>query len=149
VVVEAAGTEVFKAWKNGGAWLNDERINVSGTSVAADSFVATGLPYSDFSRLDEYMECLDYLLRNTRGVRRLGAASVDLAYVAAGRFDTFFEYGLKPWDVAAGTILITEAGGIVGDFSGNRQGMICDDIIASNGHVFNEMVEIISKFMVK
>jgi myo-inositol-1(or 4)-monophosphatase len=95
------------------------------------------------------MKCLDYLLKNTRGVRRLGAASVDLAYVAAGRFDMFFEYGLKPWDVAAGTILITEAGGIVGDFSGNKKGMICNDIIATNGAVFNEMVEIISNFMVK
>jgi myo-inositol-1(or 4)-monophosphatase len=149
VVAEAAGTELFKAWKDGGAWLNGERITVSATSSAADSFVATGLPYSDFSRLTEYMKCLDHLLKNTRGVRRLGAASVDLAYVAAGRFDMFFEYGLKPWDVAAGTILITEAGGIVGDFSGKRKGMICNDIIATNGIVFNEMVEIISKFMVK
>lgn len=149
VVAEAAGTEVFSAWKGGGAWLNGERISVSATSSASDSFVATGLPYSDFSRLAEYMNCLDHLLKNTRGVRRLGAASVDLAYVAAGRFDMFFEYGLKPWDVAAGTILITEAGGIVGDFKGNNKGMICNDIIASNGIVFNEMVEIISKFMVK
>jgi myo-inositol-1(or 4)-monophosphatase len=149
VVAEAAGTEVFKAWKNGGTWLNGERIYVSETSSATDSFVATGLPYSDFSRLDEYMKCLDHLLRNTRGVRRLGAASIDLAYVAAGRFDMFFEYGLKPWDVAAGTILIMEAGGMVGDFTGNRKGMICNDIIASNHSVFNEMVEIISKFMIK
>jgi myo-inositol-1(or 4)-monophosphatase len=149
VVAEASGEELFKAWKGGGAWLNGKIISVSSTSTATESFVATGLPYSDFSRLPEYMKCLDHLLRNTRGVRRLGAASVDLAYVAAGRFDMFFEYGLKPWDVAAGTLLIMEAGGMVGDFSGNRKGLICNDIIASNGIVFHEMVEIISKFMLK
>ena len=149
VVAEASGNEVFKAWKGGGAWLNGEKISVSATSSASDSFVATGLPYSDFSRLPEYMKCLDHLLKNTRGVRRLGAASIDLAYVAAGRFDMFFEYGLKPWDVAAGTLLIMEAGGMVGNFTGNRKGLICNDIIASNGIVFQEMVEIISKFMLK
>jgi myo-inositol-1(or 4)-monophosphatase len=149
VVREASGRESFKAWKGGGAWLNGEKISVSSVSSAGNSFVATGLPYSDFSRLPSYMECLDYFLRNTRGVRRLGAASIDLAYVACGRFDMFFEYGLKPWDVAAGSLLIMEAGGRVGDFSGNNEGMICNDIVASNGIVFHEMVEIISKFMVK
>jgi len=149
VVLEASGRESFTAWKGGGAWLNGDKISVSKTATARDSFVATGLPYSDFSRLPSYLECLDHLLRNTRGVRRLGAASIDLAYVAAGRFDMFFEYGLKPWDVAAGTLLITEAGGMVGDFSGSNRGMICNNIIASNGLVFHEMVDIISNFMLK
>jgi myo-inositol-1(or 4)-monophosphatase len=149
VVYEASGREVFTAWKGGGAWLNGVRLHVSSTASASDSFVATGLPYSDFSLLPAYLECLDYFIRNTKGVRRLGAASIDLAYVAAGRFDMFFEYGLKPWDVAAGTILVLEAGGMVGDFSGNRKGMIFNNIIASNSLVFSEMVEIISKFMVK
>jgi myo-inositol-1(or 4)-monophosphatase len=149
VVFEVSGKESFTAWKGGGAWLNGKRISVSGTTSASDSFIATGLPYSDFSRLSAYMKCLSHFLKNTRGVRRLGAASIDLAYVANGRFDMFFEYGLKPWDVAAGTILIMEAGGMVGNFSGNRKGLICTDIIASNRAVFQEMVEIISKFMAK
>lgn len=148
-VFEASGTESFTAWKNGGAWLNGKRIHVSDTAAIHDSFIATGLPYSDFSRLPAYMKCLAHFMKNTRGIRRLGAASVDLAYVADGRFDMFFEYGLKPWDVAAGTILISEAGGTVGDFSGNRKGRICTDIIASNSTIFHEMVEIISNFMVK
>jgi myo-inositol-1(or 4)-monophosphatase len=149
VVFEASGNESFTAWKDGGAWLNGERIHVSETATIKDSFIATGLPYSDFSRLSDYMSCLTYFLKNTRGIRRLGAASIDLAYVAKGSFDMFFEYGLKPWDVAAGTIVIMEAGGMVGDFSGNRKGRICTDIIACNSTIFQEMVEIISNFMVK
>jgi myo-inositol-1(or 4)-monophosphatase len=146
VVYEAGWKETFTAWKDNGAWLNGKRINVSKTARLTDSLIATGFPYSDFSRLSEYLVCMEYLMKNTHGVRRMGSAAIDLAYVACGRYEGFFEYGLKPWDIAAGTILIREAGGSVSDFSGNKNvsGL---NIIASNSLIFHEFHEIVSKFM--
>jgi myo-inositol-1(or 4)-monophosphatase len=149
VVIEAGGNESFKAWKNGGSWLNGKRIYVSEASSLTDSLIATGFPYSDFSNLSQYLVCMEYLMKNTHGVRRMGSAAVDLAYVACGRYEAFFEYGLKPWDIAAGTILIREAGGIVCDFSGNEKDISGLNIIASNSLVYSEFQEIVSKFMVK
>jgi myo-inositol-1(or 4)-monophosphatase len=149
VVYEAAGKESFSAWKNGGAWLNGEKIMVSQSQDISKSLIATGFPYKDFSRLKNYLDCFEYFLRNSHGVRRMGSASVDLAYLACGRFDAFFEYALNPWDVAAGTILIREAGGIVSDFSANEKNVTGSDIIAANNLVYNEFLEIVSKFMVK
>lgn len=148
VVYEAAGNESFMAWKNGGAWLNGEKIEVSGSQKISDSLIATGFPYKDFSRLKEYLKCFEYFLRNSQGVRRMGSASVDLAYVACGRFDAFFEYALNPWDVGAGTILVREAGGVVSDFSENKS-ITGFEIIAANKLVYGEFLEIVSKFMVK
>jgi myo-inositol-1(or 4)-monophosphatase len=149
VVHEAAGRETFTAWKGGGAWLNGERIRVSEVPLMSGSFVATGFPYKDFSRLPPYLECLSYMLRNTTGVRRMGSASIDLAYVACGRFEIFFEYGLNPWDVAAGSLLVMEAGGVISDFSGNQSKVSGHEIIASNAAVYPEILKIISNFMVK
>jgi myo-inositol-1(or 4)-monophosphatase len=149
VVFEAGGMEIFTAWRGGGAWLNGEKINVSSTSDLANSLVATGFPYKNFSRLENYLGCLEYLIRNSQGVRRIGSASIDLAYVACGRFEAFFEYGLNPWDVAAGTIIIKEAGGIVCDFSGNEKDVTGSEIVAANKMVFTDFLEIVSKFMVK
>ncbi len=146
VVHEAAGKETFTAWKKGGAWLNGNEIRVSETGKLADSLIATGFPYYDFDRLSEYMDCLTHLVKNTHGIRRLGSAAIDLAYVACGRFDVFFEYSLHPWDVAAGTILVREAGGVVSDFSGKMQGMSGYEIVATNNPVYSEMLEIIGKF---
>jgi myo-inositol-1(or 4)-monophosphatase len=147
IVHEASGAETFTAWKGGGAWLNGERIKVSVTRNLSDSLVSTGFPYKDFTRLPSYLKCLEHLIRNTHGVRRMGSASIDLAYVACGRFDAFFEYGLNPWDIAAGTLLIHEAGGKVSDFSGNREEATCKEIIAANNLVYTEFLEIVSKFM--
>jgi myo-inositol-1(or 4)-monophosphatase len=147
VVYEAGGTETFTAWKNGGAWLNGNRINVSKVSRLDDSLIATGFPYSDFSKLSSYLVCLEYLMKNTQGVRRMGSAAIDLAYVACGRYEAFFEYGLKRWDIAAGTILIREAGGTVSDFYGNEKNISGLNIIASNRLVFPEFHEIVTKFM--
>jgi myo-inositol-1(or 4)-monophosphatase len=148
VVFEAGGKETFTAWKGGGSWLNGEKINVSRTPNLANSLIATGFPYKDFSRLENYLKCLEYLIRNSQGVRRMGSASIDLAYVACGRFEAFYEYGLNPWDVAAGTILIREAGGVVSGFSGNEKNLTGSEIVASNELVFAEFLEIVSKFMV-
>jgi myo-inositol-1(or 4)-monophosphatase len=149
VVHEAAGEETFTAWKEGGAWLNGKKIVVSGADKASLSLIATGFPYKDFTRLDRYLKCLGWLLNNTHGVRRMGAASVDLAYVACGRYEVFFEYGLNPWDVAAGIILIREAGGIVSDYSGKQDNLTGLEILASNRAVYPEILEIISTFMAK
>ncbi|MGA1978161.1 MAG: inositol monophosphatase family protein [Bacteroidales bacterium] len=147
VVYEIGGNETFKAWKGGGAWLNGNRIRVSSAGSLSDSLVATGFPYNDFSRLEKYMNFLSFLCRNTHGIRRLGSASIDLAYVACGRFEAFFEYDLKPWDVAAGVILVREAGGCVSDFSGNNENITGKEIAAANRMVFPEFLENVSKFM--
>jgi len=147
VVYEVSGNEIFTAWKGGGAWLNGRRITVSGTSSLSGSLVATGFPYKDFGRLKSYLSCLGYLMENTHGIRRMGSAAIDLAYVACGRFDLFFEYNLNPWDVSAGTLLVREAGGTVTDFSGNERNITGKEIIASNSKVHSEMLRIMNKFM--
>jgi myo-inositol-1(or 4)-monophosphatase len=149
IIHVVGGNEVFTAWKGGGAWLNGNRIHVSDAGRLSDSLVATGLPYSDFERLDAYMALLTWLCRNTHGIRRLGSASIDLAYVACGRFEVFYEYGLHPWDIAAGVIILREAGGRISDFSGGERNLNGDEIVAANSHVYPEILEIVSKFMKK
>jgi len=147
VVHEVGGNETFSAWKNGGAWLNGKGIHVSKTPKLSGSLVATGFPYNLFDRLTPYMDLLTYLVKRTHGVRRLGSASIDLAYVASGRFDLFFEYDLKLWDIAAGMLLVREAGGQFSDFSGNMHGLTGDETLASNALVYSEILEIIGNFM--
>jgi len=147
VVCDVGGNEIFKAWKNGGAWMNDQPVKVSSASSLTDSLVATGFPYNDFSRLDNYIKCLTHFCRTTHGIRRLGSASIDLAYVACGRFEAFYEYDLKVWDVSAGILLVREAGGRVSNFSGNESKLDGNEIVAANGKVFPEFLENVSKFM--
>jgi myo-inositol-1(or 4)-monophosphatase len=147
VVYEVNGNETFTAFKGGGAWLNGHAIHVSKAAKLADSLVASGFPYSDFSRLDHYMRCLTHLCKYSQGIRRLGSAAIDLAYVACGRFEAFYEYGLHPWDVAAGILLVREAGGMVSDFSGIKKNVTGEEIVAANNSVFPEFLEIVSKFM--
>ena len=147
LVYEINGNEVFTAWSDGGAWLNGKQIHVSKAEKLSDSLIATGLPYTDFDRLEQYMKSLTYFCRHTHGIRRLGSAAVDLAYVACGRVEAFYEYGLHPWDIAAGIILIREAGGQISDFSGNKKNLSGVEIVAANSSVFSELLEIVSKFM--
>jgi myo-inositol-1(or 4)-monophosphatase len=147
VIYEVSGNESFTAWKGGGAWLNGSKIRVSEAEKLSDSLVATGFPYSDFSKIDSYMRCLTYFCKNTHGIRRLGSAAIDLAYVACGRFEVFYEYGLHPWDVAAGTLLVREAGGMVSDFSGNEKNITGKEFLAANSNVFPEVLKIVNKFM--
>jgi myo-inositol-1(or 4)-monophosphatase len=132
VVYEVGRDECFYAWKEGGAYLNGEPIHVSVRGDIHDALLATGFPYSDFSRMVDYMKFLDWAMRNARGVRRLGSAAADMAYVACGRFDAFWEYDLKPWDVAGGAIIVKEAGGTVMDYSGGNNYLFGREIIASN-----------------
>lgn len=133
VVYEVGQDECFYAWKEGGAYLNGEPIKVSKRDNIQDALLATGFPYNDFSKMNEYMEFLEWTMKNARGVRRLGSAATDLAYVACGRFDAFWEYDLKPWDVAAGAVIVKEAGGIVTDYKGGTDYLFGREIVASNG----------------
>lgn len=133
VVYEVGRQECFYAWKDGGAYLNNQQIRVSTRSDMNNALLATGFPYSDFSRMDEYLELLKWTMTNARGVRRLGSAATDLAYVACGRFDAFWEYDLKPWDVAAGAVIVKEAGGVVTDYKGGNDYLFGKEIVASNG----------------
>ena len=141
VVYEINQNEIFYAWKDGGCYLNGKKTRVSEAPSLNDSLVATGFPYYDYSLLEKYMELFTWCLRNTHGVRRLGSAAVDLAYVACGRFEGFFEYSLSPWDVAAGSLLVTEAGGKVTDFSGGGNHVFNKEIVAGNTGVYDELME--------
>jgi len=147
VVYEAGGNEIFTSWKGGGAWLNKQQIHVSQTSRISGSLIATGFPYNDFTRLDNFMDSLKHFCKTSHGIRRMGSAAIDLAYVACGRFEAFYEYGLNPWDVAAGILLVREAGGRVSDFSGNEENLSGEEVIAANNLVFHEFLENVGKFM--
>ncbi len=143
VVYEVNQQECFYAWKAGGAFLNGQPITVSQTAVMQDALVATGLPYYDYKWVDPYLETLKYTMFNTRGIRRIGAAAVDLAYVACGRFDVFFEYSLCAWDMAAGAFLIQEAGGKVSDFQGGENYLFGKELVAGNALLFEEMAKVV------
>ena len=142
-VYEIGRDELFSAWHGGGAWLKGERISVSPEGALSKSLMATGFPYYDYVHMDAYLDTLRHLMKSTHGLRRMGSAAVDLAYVACGRFEGFFEYGLHAWDVAAGCLLIKEAGGQVSDFKGGNDFLIGDSIIASNSKLHKELREII------
>jgi len=148
VIYEVNLDECFYAWQGGGAWLNHSRINCAGRDKLADSLLVTGFPYYDYSKIDQYLELFKYLMQHSRGMRRLGSAAADLAYVAAGRCDAFYEYSLKAWDVAAGAIIVREAGGIVTDFSGGDGFLYNQEIIASAPGIFRETIETVQRFMV-
>lgn len=133
VVYEVGHDECFYAWKSGGAYLNGKPIHVSARADIHNALLATGFPYSDFSRMDTYLEFFKWAMTNSRGIRRMGSAAADLAYVACGRFDAFWEYSLKPWDVAAGALLVQEAGGKVSDYKGGSDFLFGREILATNG----------------
>ncbi len=146
VVYEMSHDELFSATLGGGAFLNGEPIHVSNASLDT-ALVATGFPYSNFSRKDGYMESLGIIMERSAGVRRLGSAATDMAYVAAGRYDAFYEYDLKPFDVAAGCLLVTEAGGVLSDFSGSDNYIFGGEMVATNQASRDEFFSIINKSM--
>ncbi len=143
VIHELNLDECFYAWKSGGAFLNGKPISVTGIGQMKDSLIATGFPYHDYERMEPYMQVFDHCMRHTHGLRRLGSAAADLAYVAAGRFEAFYEYGLNPWDVAAGVVLVREAGGTVTDFSGKDNATFGREILASNTCIHEEFLDVI------
>lgn len=144
VVYEVAQNECFWAYKDGGAFLNENKISVSDRKTLSDSLIATGFPIYNFSRLDNYIQTLTYLMKNTHGIRRIGAAAADLCYLACGRVDAFFEYNLNPWDVAAGALIVKEAGGTVCDFKSKQNWLFGKEIVATNTFlepVFKTIIE--------
>ena len=140
VVYDPAKNELFTASMGRGAFLDDRRIRVSKCVQLKDALVSTGFPFKELSRLELYIKQLKFLMQNSAGVRRAGAAALDLAYVAAGRVDAFWEMGLSAWDMAAGALLIQEAGGLVGDLEGEANYMGSGDIAAATPKVFAELL---------
>jgi myo-inositol-1(or 4)-monophosphatase len=146
VVYEINLKECFTAWKGGPAMLNEKVIHVSDTPLLDKSLLATGFPYYDYSRLDPYLALFKDMMQSSRGVRRLGSAAVDLAYVAAGRFDLFYEYGLNPWDVAAGALIVKQAGGHITRFNGDGNYLFGKEIVASNQQVHEEFLKKLQRY---
>lgn len=147
VIYELGQKEMFTAWKEGGAYMNGEPIRVSQKTELSQSLMATGFPYYDFGRMQNFFKLLGSLFEKTRGVRRLGSAATDLAYVANGRFDGFFEYSLSPWDVAAGVVLVREAGGQVSDYSGGDNFIFGGEIVAGSANLYEPLLSEIETYM--
>ena len=145
IVYEVNQDECFYAWKDGGAYMNGVPIKVSPTPKLADSLLATGFPYYDYSLMQKYLGTLQDLMKDTRGIRRLGSAAVDLAYVACGRFEGFFEYSLNPWDVAGGVVLVKEAGGLVTDFKGESDYLFGGSILAASPTIHQAVLAVLGK----
>lgn len=147
IIYEISRDEMFYAWKGSRAYLNDKEISVTKANKVSDSLIATGFPYYDYDQLPQFMKTLDFFMRNSHGLRRLGSAATDLAYVACGRFDAFYEYSLSPWDVAAGVLIVQQAGGKVSDFNGGNNYIFGKEIIATNKNIFNEFLKDIKDLM--
>ncbi len=147
VVHEVTNNECYYAWKDSKAYLNGKEIHVSKRRTISDSLIATGFPYYDYVRIQPFMKTLEYFFQHSHGVRRLGSAATDLAYVACGRFEAFYEYSLHPWDVAAGALIVERAGGTVSDFKGGNDYVFGKEIIATNAVVFDEFLEKIKTVM--
>jgi myo-inositol-1(or 4)-monophosphatase len=144
VVYEPNLKECFYAWKNGGAFCNGIKISVSKINKLDDSLIATGFPYSLLDKTDNYFKILRNFVEKTHGLRRLGSAAVDLCYVACGRFEGYFEFNLKIWDIAAGVLIVKEAGGYVSDYYGGNDYIYGKELLAS-GNVQKPMMEIIQQ----
>lgn len=146
IVYEINLDECFYAWKGSKAYLNGSEISVTKTSKLSDTLLATGFPYHDFEKMEGFLQSLRYFMENTRGLRRLGSAAVDLAYVACGRVDGFYEYGLNPWDVVAGAFIVEQAGGKSGFFTDKNEYTDGSEILSTNGLIHEEMQRLIAEF---
>ena len=145
VVYDPLHDEMFTASRGEGAQLNGKRLRVSTTRQLAPSLLGTGFPFRDLGIIEPWMRSFQSLLPKTSGIRRAGAAALDLAYVAAGRLDGFWEFGLKPWDMAAGALLIREAGGLVADVSGGQDFLENGNLVAANPLIFEEFRKIVAR----
>jgi myo-inositol-1(or 4)-monophosphatase len=144
VVYDPSRDELYTASRGGGAFLNNRRLRVSKRTRIEDALVGTGFPFRKLDLLDDYLRMLRTVTQTCAGVRRPGAAALDLAYVAAGRYDAFFELGLMPWDAAAGSLLIQEAGGMVGDLSGEADFLFSEQILAATPKLFTPFMALIN-----
>jgi myo-inositol-1(or 4)-monophosphatase len=145
IVYEVNRKELFYAWEGSKAYLNGNEISVKQNPDLSKSLLATGFPYYDFEGMNGYLNALKYFMKNTQGMRRLGSAAVDLAYVACGRFDGYFEYGLSPWDVAGGVFIVQQAGGKVSDFKGGEDCIFGRSIVASSTALYPSFFDIVKK----
>ena len=143
VVYDPNTNEMFTASRGAGAFLNDRRIRVSRRTRLNEALIGTGFPFRQFDHVDAYLAMFKELTQKTAGIRRPGAASLDLAYVASGRFDGFWEMGLSPWDMAAGVLLIQEAGGLVSDLSGEANYLTTGNLVAGTPKIFGQLLPII------
>lgn len=144
VVYDPLRQEMFTASRGAAAMLNNKRIRVSKQPALEGALLGTGFPFREQARVDLYLQILRALIPLTAGIRRPGAAALDLAYVACGRLDGFWELGLKPWDIAAGHLLITEAGGRISDLNGSGDCMATGDVLAGTPPVYNAMLDLIA-----
>ncbi|MFD2571992.1 inositol monophosphatase family protein [Spirosoma soli] len=145
VVYDPNRDESFLAWQGGGAYCNGIPMQVSPATQLNESLIATGFPYYSFDQMQKYLQILESLMQQTHGLRRMGSAAIDLAYVAAGRFEAFYEYNLNSWDMAAGVLLVKEAGGLVTDFDGGDEFLFRGDVVAGCG-VHPELMQAIRTY---
>ena len=149
VVYDPTNNELFTASRGQGAFLNERRIRVSKRIRLNEALIGTGFPFRDFEGLDEYLSMFRELTARTAGLRRAGAAALDIAYVAAGRLDGFWEMGLSPWDMAAGALMVQEAGGLVGDFRGDSGYLESGRMICGAPKIFAQLVQVIGPLAAK
>jgi myo-inositol-1(or 4)-monophosphatase len=149
VVYDPVKNELFTATRGRGAFLNERRIRVSKRPQLDEALIGTGFPFRELERLDEYLGMFREITARTAGVRRAGAAALDIAYVAAGRLDGFWEMGLSPWDMAAGALMVQEAGGLVGDFQGDAGYLDSGRIVCGNPKIFAQLVRIVGPLAAK
>ena len=149
VVYEITKNECFYAWKGSKAMLNGKEIHVSEAATTNEALIVTGFPYGEVKNADAFLETILFFMSNSHGIRRLGSAATDLSYVAAGRFEAFWEKGLSPWDIAAGAIILKQAGGKVTNFVGKENFLFSGEIIATNNNYYNEFQAIIERIYCK
>ena len=147
VVYDPVHNDLYTATRGSGAFLNDRRIRVSKRTRLEDALIGTGFPFRNFDNLDRYVAIFREMVQKTSGIRRPGSAALDLAAVAAGRFDGFWEFSLSPWDIAAGTLLITEAGGLVGDLEGGQDYLKSGHVVAGSPKIFAQLLKTISPYL--
>ena len=146
VVYDPARNDLFYATRGRGAYLNDKRLRVSRRSRMADALIGTGFPFRKGDDLGRYLHMMESVMKVCAGMRRPGAAALDLCYVAAGWYDGFFETGLSPWDVAAGSLLVTEAGGLIGNFTGEADFLHQREVVAGNPKIYGQLVQLLAPF---
>lgn len=144
VVYNPNNNELFTASRGGGAYLNNQRLRVSKRIRLEDCLIGTGIPFRDLTHMDAYLNIFKDVIPRVAGIRRPGSAALDLSYVAAGRYDGFWEIGLAPWDMAAGALMIQEAGGLVGDLEGDDTYLESGQVLAGNPKVFFQLLQIIA-----
>ncbi len=143
VIFDPVRNELFTASRGNGASLNNRRIRVSNVNRMQNALIGTGFPFKAIQRVDEWIEVFRAVLPRTSGIRRAGSAALDLAHVAAGRFDGFWEMDLSIWDIAAGCLLVQEAGGLIADFDGEQQHLRSGNLVAANPNIFPELMDIV------